>query len=127
MQNKIYDIIAQNLKIKTIQVSNTIKLLQEGATVPFISRYRKEHTGSLDEVQVLQVKEQNNKFTELEKRKEWILKTIYEQDQLTPDLKTRIESCFDPVELEDIYLPYKPKRRTKATRLPLRSIVFASR
>ena len=115
MQNKITEIIAQNLGIKYTQVNNTIALLAEGATVPFISRYRKERTGSLDEVQVLAVKEQNDKFTELEKRKETILKTINEQELLTPDLKDRIENCFDAVELEDIYLPYKPKRRTKAT------------
>lgn len=115
MQNKIIEIIAQNLGIKSIQVANTIQLLNEGATVPFISRYRKERTGSLDEVQVLQVKEQNDKFTELEKRRETILKTITEQEKLTPELKSRIENCFDAVELEDIYLPYKPKRRTKAT------------
>ena len=115
MQNKITEIIAQNLGIKYTQVNNTIALLNEGATVPFISRYRKERTGSLDEVQVLAVKEQNDRFTELEKRKETILKTIDEQELLTPDLKERIENCFDAVELEDIYLPYKPKRRTKAT------------
>ncbi|MCY1720225.1 Tex family protein [Prolixibacteraceae bacterium Z1-6] len=115
MQNKTIEIIAQNLGIKTIQVSNTIQLLNEGATIPFISRYRKERTGSLDEMQIQQVKEQNDKFIELEKRKETILKTIGEQDKLTPELKSRIENCFDAVELEDIYLPYKPKRRTKAT------------
>ncbi len=115
MQNKTIEIIARNIDLTTVQVLNTINLLNEGATVPFISRYRKERTGSLDEVQVLAVKEQNDKFTELEKRKETILKTINEQQQLTPELKSRIENCFDSVELEDIYLPYKPKRRTKAT------------
>jgi uncharacterized protein len=115
MNNKITEIISQNLGIKTILVINTVSLLEEGATVPFISRYRKERTGSLDEVQVLQIKELNEKFTELEKRKETILKTTDEQDKLTPELKERIENCFDSVELEDIYLPYKPKRRTKAT------------
>jgi len=115
MQQKIIDIIAQNLGVQTRQVENTIILLNEGATVPFISRYRKERTGSLDEVQVLQIKEQNEKFSELEKRKETILKTIDEQEKLTPELKARIENCYDSVELEDIYLPYKPKRRTKAT------------
>ncbi|WP_321995374.1 Tex family protein [Draconibacterium orientale] len=115
MQNKIIDLIALNLGLNTTQVLNTINLLNEGATVPFISRYRKERTGSLDEVQVLQIKEQNDKYAELAKRKETILKTINEQEQLTPDLKKRIEDCFDSVELEDIYLPYKPKRRTKAT------------
>ncbi len=115
MNNKITEIISQNLGIKPGQVSNTISLLTEGATVPFISRYRKERTGSLDEVQISQIKELNEKFTELEKRKETVLKTIEEQEQLTPELKSRIENCFDAVELEDIYLPYKPKRRTKAT------------
>ena len=115
MQKQIIEIIAQNLGITPTQVNNTITLLEEGATIPFISRYRKERTGSLDEVQVLQIKELNDKFTELEKRKETILKTIQEQEQLSPELKARIENCFDPVELEDIYLPYKPKRRTKAT------------
>ena len=115
MQNATINLIARNLGLNSTQVSNTINLLNEGATVPFISRYRKERTGSLDEVQVLQIKEQNDKYAELAKRKETILKTIDEQGQLTPDLKSRIEDCFDSVELEDIYLPYKPKRRTKAT------------
>lgn len=115
MSTKIIDIISQNLGIKENQVSNTISLLNEGATVPFISRYRKERTGSLDEVQVLNIKELNEKYTELEKRKETVLKTIEEQELLTPELKNRIINCFDAVELEDIYLPYKPKRRTKAT------------
>ena len=115
MQNKTIDLIARNLGLNNTQVLNTINLLNEGATVPFISRYRKERTGSLDEVQVLQIKEQNDKYAELAKRKETILRTIDEQGQLTTDLKSRIEDCFDSVELEDIYLPYKPKRRTKAT------------
>ncbi|MDX8340478.1 Tex family protein [Draconibacterium sp. IB214405] len=115
MQDKIINLIAQNLDLRVHQVVNTIQLFNEGATVPFISRYRKERTGSLDEVQIQQIKEQNEKFVELEKRKETILKTIDEQGQLTTELKSRIEDCFDAVELEDIYLPYKPKRRTKAT------------
>lgn len=115
MNSKINDLIAQELHIKSWQVDNTGLLLNEGATVPFISRYRKERTGSLDEIQVLQIKELSDKYNELEKRKETILKTIDNQDQLTPELKSRIELCYDPVELEDIYLPYKPKRRTKAT------------
>ena len=115
MNTKITEIISQNLGIKSTQVVNTVNLIEGGATIPFISRYRKERTGSLDEVQVLQIKELNEKFTELEKRKETVLKTIEEQEKLTPELKDRIENCFDSVELEDIYLPYKPKRRTKAT------------
>ena len=115
MNSKITEIISQELGIKVVQVLNTINLLNEGATVPFISRYRKERTGCLDEVQISQIKEHNEKFAELEKRKETVLKTIDEQEKLTPELKSRIENCFDAVELEDIYLPYKPKRRTKAT------------
>ena len=115
MNSTIIEIIAHALGIRTGQVSNTIALLDEGATVPFISRYRKERTGSLDEVQVLNIKEQHEKYAELEKRKETILKTIGEQELLTPELKNRIENCFDAVELEDIYLPFKPKKRTRAT------------
>ncbi|SHE34309.1 uncharacterized protein SAMN05444274_101106 [Mariniphaga anaerophila] len=115
MNPQIIEIIARQLGIKNIQIKNTLELLKEGATVPFISRYRKERTGSLDEVQVLQVKELGEKFSELEKRRETILKTIEEQEALTPELKARIENCYDAVELEDIYMPYKPKRRTKAT------------
>jgi uncharacterized protein len=115
MNPKITELIAQQVGVKNHQVKNTIELLNEGATVPFISRYRKERTGNLDEVQVLQIKELSEKFTELEKRRETVLKTIEEQEKLTPELKERIENCYDPVELEDIYLPYKPKRRTKAT------------
>jgi len=115
MNRTILSIISHNLNVKETQVINTIKLFDEGATVPFISRYRKEQTGSLDEVQIQQIKEQNEKFTELEKRKETVLKTIDEQEKLTSELEHRIKTCFDAVELEDIYLPYKPKRRTKAT------------
>ncbi len=115
MNIKVTEVISKELGIGTVQVSNTINLLEEGATVPFISRYRKERTGSLDEVQVAQIKGLNEKFTELGKRKETIFKTIEEQGKLTPELKSRIEDCYDTVELEDIYLPYKPKRRTKAT------------
>jgi len=89
-------------------------LLDEGATVPFISRYRKERTGSLDEVQVEAVKDAKEKMEELLKRKETIVNTIQEQGLLTPELQKRITECFDPTELEDIYLPYKPKRRTRA-------------
>ncbi|WP_347840515.1 Tex family protein [uncultured Draconibacterium sp.] len=115
MQSAIINLIADKLKLNSTQVTNTIELLNQGATVPFISRYRKERTGSLDEVQIQEIKEQNEKFAELEKRKQTILKTIDEQELLKPELKARIEHCFDPVELEDIYLPYKPRRRTKAT------------
>ncbi|MFA5534618.1 MAG: Tex family protein [Mariniphaga sp.] len=115
MDQKMIEIMAQQLGVQLHQVNNTLELLDEGATVPFISRYRKERTGSLDEIQVLYIKEQGEKFKALENRKKTILKTIEELEQLTPDLKSRIEHCYDAVELEDIYLPYKPKRRTKAT------------
>lgn len=114
MDQKIIQRIAQQLGIQLNQVANTIQLLEEGATVPFISRYRKERTGSLDEVQVENVKIAKENMEELLKRKETILKTIEEQEQLTPELKKRIDECFDSTELEDIYLPYKPKRRTRA-------------
>jgi uncharacterized protein len=114
MDQKIIQIVAQQVGIQFIQVSNTIQLFDEGGTVPFISRYRKERTGSLDEVQIEAIKDAKEKIEELLKRKETILKTIQEQELLTPELQKRIEACFDPTELEDIYLPYKPKRRTRA-------------
>lgn len=115
MDQKVIQIIAQRIGIKEAQVSNTITLFEEGATVPFISRYRKERTGSLDEVQVEAVRAEKERMEELLKRKETIVKTIQEQDLLSPELRKRIEECFDPVELEDIYLPFKPKRRTRAS------------
>lgn len=108
-------LIAQELDISVKQVGSTVKLLEEGATIPFISRYRKEQTGSLDEVEVTNIRDRLGKLVELQKRKETILKTIDEQGKLTSELRNRIEECFDAVELEDIYLPYKPKRRTRAT------------
>jgi len=109
------DIIAQGLNIPLRQVKNTVELLEEGATIPFISRYRKEHTGSLDEVQITAIRDELNKLKELKKRQEYILKTIEEQGKLTPELKRSIEECLDPIQLEDIYLPYKVKRKTRAT------------
>jgi uncharacterized protein len=109
------DVISGITGIPVRQVKNTIELLEEGATIPFISRYRKEHTGSLDEVKITEIRDELNKIKELEKRKSYILKTIDEQEQLTDELKERIEQCLDPVELEDLYLPYKPKRKTRAT------------
>ena len=115
MSPELIQRIAGLLNLSPVQVKNTIDLLDDGATVPFISRYRKERTGSLDEVQVGQVKDEKSKLEELLKRKETILNTIEEQGQLSPELKSRIENCFDSTELEDIYLPYKPKRKTKAT------------
>ena len=106
--------IASALNIAERQVNNTLSLLNGGATIPFISRYRKEATGGLDEVQIGEIKERYNKLTETGKRKETILKTIEEQGKLTAELKKRIEACWDATELEDIYLPYKPKRKTRA-------------
>ncbi|MGQ8338528.1 Tex family protein [Sunxiuqinia sp. A32] len=107
--------LTSQLQLNPEQVKNTIALLDDGATVPFISRYRKEMTGSLDEVQVAQVRDEKIKIEELLKRKETILKTIEEQGNLSDELKQRIDQCFDSTELEDIYLPYKPKRKTKAS------------
>ena len=106
--------IATALNVAVRQVENTLSLLNGGATIPFISRYRKEATGGLDEVQIGEIKERYDKLTEIAKRKETILKTIEEQGKLTADLKKRIEACWDATELEDIYLPYKPKRKTRA-------------
>jgi len=107
-------LIASALNIKESQIAKTVELLESGATIPFISRYRKEVTGGLDEVQIAAIKEQNDKLNELVKRKETILKSIDEQEKLTPELKVRIENCWTSSELEDIYLPYKPKRQTRA-------------
>ncbi len=106
--------IATALHIAVHQVENTLSLLNGGATIPFISRYRKEATGGLDEVQIGAIKEQYTKLTDIAKRKETILKTIEEQGKLSSELKKRIEACWDATELEDIYLPYKPKRKTRA-------------
>ena len=107
-------LLTDSLQISAKQIINTIHLLQDGATIPFISRYRKEMTGELDEVQIGAIKDQHDKLLEIEKRKETILKTIDEQEKLTPELKSRIDGCWNATELEDIYLPYKPKRRTRA-------------
>lgn len=107
-------VIASALHIAEKQTANTIALLNEGATIPFISRYRKEVTGGLDEVQIESIKELYEKYSELQKRKNTILTTIAEQGKLTPELKKRIDDSWDATELEDIYLPYKPKRKTRA-------------
>ncbi len=111
---EINDIIARRLNLRPNQVAATINLLAGGATIPFISRYRKEATGGLNEVQVAQVKDENDKLTELTHRREYILQTIEEQGKLTDELRQRIESTWDATVLEDIYLPYKPKRKTRA-------------
>ena len=114
MSNKITKKIAEELQLPLRSVENTLSLLDEGCTIPFIARYRKERTGTLDEVQIAAISDLNEKLTELEKRKETIIKTISEQGKLTPELEKRIAECEDTETLEDIYLPYKPKRRTKA-------------
>ncbi len=110
----IHTLIAQSLSIPIKSIENCVQLLEEGATIPFISRYRKEATGGLDEVRVGQVQSLHEKYMELVKRKEFVLKTIAEQEKLTPELENAIEGCWDATELEDLYLPYKPKRRTRA-------------
>jgi len=108
-------LIAERLGISLRQIANTISLLEEGATVPFISRYRKEMTGSLDEVQIGNIQTAKEQLDELDKRKVTILKTIADQELLTSELQSSIEQCYDLNQLEDIYLPFKPKRRTRAT------------
>ena len=107
-------LISKSLNLSSRNVESTIKLLNEGATIPFISRYRKELTGGLDEVQIANIKELNDKYLELEKRKEYILKSISEQEKLTDELEQNIIDCWDSTQLEDIYLPFKPKRQTRA-------------
>lgn len=109
------NLIADSLSIRNRNVENTIRLLQDGATVPFISRYRKEATGSLDEVQVSDIQKELKKLEELDKRKETILKSIEEQGKLTDDLRRRIDGTYNGTELEDLYLPYKRKRKTRAS------------
>ena len=106
--------ISHSLSLPLQSISAVLTLLNEGCTIPFISRYRKERTGGLDEVQITDISELYDRLKELNKRKETILKTIREQEKLTPELEARIRACMDSTELEDIYLPYKPKRRTRA-------------
>lgn len=102
------------MKLPVHRIENTLKLLIGGATIPFISRYRKEATGELDEVRIGEIQSRYEKLCELSKRKETILSTISEQGKLTEALKQRIAQCWDSTELEDIYLPFKPKRKTRA-------------
>ena len=111
----LINIISKELGLNADKVRNTVELLEGGATVPFIARYRKEATGSMDEVAIGNIKEMHEKLKAIVQRKETIIATIEELGKLTPELKKRIDNCFDAVELEDIYLPYKPKRRTRAT------------
>lgn len=115
MNNLYIKYIQSNLNIQDWQVQNCIELLAQDATVPFISRYRKERTGALDEVQVSEIKHLYNKFLELDKRKESVINSIQEQDKLTPELEKSIKECVELQTLEDLYLPYKPKRRTRST------------
>jgi uncharacterized protein len=115
MELKYSQQIAGTLNLSLKQVNSIHDLLSEGATIPFIARYRKEATGNLDEVVIGNVIEQIKYFNELEKRKETVIKTIDEAGKMTPELKKRIDDCINATELEDIYLPYKPKRKTKAT------------
>ena len=116
MENiKIFtQLISSELHLQEHAVENTLKLLDEGCTIPFISRYRKERTGGLDEVQITSISNRLSQLQEIAKRKETIVKTITEQQKMTPDLQKRIDTCWDSTVLEDIYLPYKPKRRTRA-------------
>jgi uncharacterized protein len=128
-----YLLIARQTGVTEKQVINTIQLFDEGATVPFISRYRKEATGGLDEVQIGALKEAYQRQQEVEKRREAILKSIDEQGKLTPELRKQIESVFTLTELEDLYLPYKQKRKTRAVMAvekglePLAQVIFAGR
>ncbi len=123
-------LIAERAGVPARKAENTLKLLAEGATIPFIARYRKEATGSLDEVQVADIQREAKKLEELEKRRESILASIEEQGKLTDELRRRIEGTFDPTELEDLYLPYKRKRKTRASAArekglePLAEVIF---
>src|SRR3954447_20176060 len=107
--------ISKILNVPLKGMAAVIELLDEGATVPFVARYRKEVTGNLDEVQIRDIQEKLEYFRELEERRQTVLETIESQGKLTPELKARIEATFEKNELEDLYLPYKPKRRTKAS------------
>ena len=126
-------IISSRIGVAATQVAATIALLNEHATIPFIARYRKERTGSLDEVQISQIADEYHRFLELDERKVTILKTIEEQGILTEELRLRIEQCWESTELEDIYLPYKPHRKTRADLAreqgyePLAKALFAQR
>ena len=115
MKELYLDCIAQRLSLKKWQIENCASLFEEGGTIPFISRYRKEKTGGMDDAEIAEVKHWLDVFSDMEKRKETILKTIDETGALSPELRSRIESCVNSTELEDLYLPYRPKRRTRAT------------
>jgi uncharacterized protein len=113
--NRNIVLVAKKLGLNEWQVENTIRLMDDGATIPFISRYRKEMTGSLDEVKLMHIKDEYDRLKDLDDRRESILKSIEEQEKMTPELRQRIEAAITISELEDIYLPYRPKRRTRAT------------
>ena len=113
--NRNISLVAKKLGLHEWQVENTIRLLDGGATIPFISRYRKEMTGSLDEVKLMHIKEEYERLKELDARKEAVIKSIEEQEKMTPELRSKIDAAVTMSELEDIYLPYRPKRRTRAT------------
>ena len=115
MELKYIQKIAGKLNLAEKQINNIHHLQSEGATIPFMARYRKEATGNLDEVVIGHVIEEIKYFNELEKRKETVVKTIEGIGKLTSEIKSRIENSYDAVELEDIYLPFKPKRKTRAT------------
>ena len=115
MEHNIFArLIAKRLNLNEKYVGNTLMLLEEGCTIPFISRYRKERTGGLDEVQIAAISDQFARLQDTARRKDTIVKTITELGRMTPELQQRIDDCWDPTELEDIYLPYRPKRRTRA-------------
>ncbi|NMC37378.1 MAG: RNA-binding transcriptional accessory protein [Bacteroidales bacterium] len=130
---KHISLIAEKLGLHIWQVENTIRLLEDGSTIPFISRYRKEMTGSLDEVKLLHIKDEFNRLKELDARREAIIKSIEEQEKMTPELRQRLEEAATMSEIEDIYLPFRPKRRTRATVArekglePLASIIMEQR
>ena len=115
MKNIYIKAVADRLQVKDWQVENCAKLFEEGATIPFVSRYRKERTGGLDEVAVAEIRHWTDVFAEMEKRKATILETISQAGALTPELRSRIENSVDSREIEDLYLPFRPKRRTRAT------------
>jgi uncharacterized protein len=133
MKDKYLDIISDSLSINSRQILNTIKLLEDGASIPFISRYRKEATGSLDEVQIKNIRDLLNKLTEVDKRRDSIIKSIDEQGKLTRELREKLENADNLTELEDLYLPYKPKKKTRASEAkekglePLARIMFDQR
>jgi len=130
MLNKLAELIAKELSLTNNRVLNVLRLLDEGATIPFIARYRKEMTGSMDEQAINDIDEKYNILKELVKRKEFILKSIEDQGKLTDDLKFKIEKSFDPIEIEDLYLPYKRSNKTKAAKArdkglePLANYIF---